>query len=176
MPDPDVLSLAANSLCRGWVRAYTAGLPAEERERRIAEIESDVWEQTAEPAPGLVGAARRSAHVVLRMLLGIPADLSWSTEVASRRVAGRRARRWALARSALLGAAPIYALAGVFAAIGGLPGRLAAHQPVLLIGSTLALGVVLLGAWLIPRWPWLGAVVGLPGLIWLVDLLQFALQ
>ena len=42
------------------------------------------------------------------------------------------------------------------------------------MGSTLALAVVLLGAWLIPRAPRLGAVIGLPGLIWLVDLVQIA--
>lgn len=164
-------TLIARGLCRGWVRLYTAGLPLDERERRIAEIEADVWEQTAETAGGWP-RVRCAAHVVVRLLLGIPADVTWSTDVAQRRGHVGNGSRWSFARTALLVAAPVYGVAGAAAALDGLPAGMATHQSLVLMGSTLALAVVLLGAWLIPRAPRLGAVIGLPGLIWLVDLVQ----
>ena len=56
-------------VARGWARCYTAGLPADVRDRRRAEIESDVHEHLAD---GGVGVA-----VVGRTLRGIGADLFW---------------------------------------------------------------------------------------------------
>lgn len=55
-----------------WARTYTRGLPVEARERRLLELESDMWEQLHDrDDPG-------SARAVLgRSLRGIPADVRW---------------------------------------------------------------------------------------------------
>jgi hypothetical protein len=57
-------------LTRLWTRLYTAGMPREVRDRRRAEIESDIWEST-EPVDRLSGS-----HV-LRLLIGVPDDVLW---------------------------------------------------------------------------------------------------
>jgi hypothetical protein len=71
-------------LVRGWVDLYTRGLPADARTARRDEIDDDLWCERAEAA-----AAGRSAHsldaaLFLRLLFGIPADVSW--RLAHRRV------------------------------------------------------------------------------------------
>lgn len=58
-------------LVRAWTRLYTAGLPPDLRDRRRAEIESDLWESQQSP-----GAA---PHMLLRLLLGLRDDLAWRT-------------------------------------------------------------------------------------------------
>lgn len=55
---------------RAWVRTYTAPLPAHVRERRRAEIESDLWEQTT------TGAHR--VDINRRLLRGALDDVAWS--------------------------------------------------------------------------------------------------
>lgn len=64
-------------LVRGWVRVYTSGLPAELRDARRDEIDDDLWCQHEEAAA--LGRSARSldADMVMRLLFGIPADLSW---------------------------------------------------------------------------------------------------
>jgi hypothetical protein len=65
------------ALVRGWVGLYTRGLPAELRAARRDEIDDDLWCQHEEAA--VLGRAARSldADLVLRLLLGMPADISW---------------------------------------------------------------------------------------------------
>jgi hypothetical protein len=66
-------------LCvRAWTQFYTLHVPAHLRDTRRAEIESDLWEFQHDRAhpEGAVAAA----HLLLRLLLGIPADLSWRAE------------------------------------------------------------------------------------------------
>jgi hypothetical protein len=60
-----------------WVAAYTLGLPADVRERRRAEIESDLWEEQC--AFSREGRSYSSTAVLTldRAVRGIPADLSW---------------------------------------------------------------------------------------------------
>ncbi|MEX0782337.1 MAG: hypothetical protein WD557_06775 [Dehalococcoidia bacterium] len=60
-----------------WVRLYTRGLDARLRSERRAELESDIWEQSHGRRDGAAWA------VLLRCLLGMPADLSWRLEQAS---------------------------------------------------------------------------------------------
>jgi hypothetical protein len=61
----------ASSVARSWVRLYTRGIPSDLRDARRAEIESDIWEhRQAEPAVSLL----------LRVILGVPADLVWRVE------------------------------------------------------------------------------------------------
>jgi hypothetical protein len=59
-------------LTRTWVALYTAGLANELASTRSAEIESDLWEQD------LAGVSFGEAFA--RLLLGMPADLSWRLE------------------------------------------------------------------------------------------------
>lgn len=65
------------ALVRGWVGLYTRGLPAELRAARRDEIADDLWCQHEEAAA--LGRPARSldADMVLRLLFGVPADISW---------------------------------------------------------------------------------------------------
>jgi hypothetical protein len=62
---------------RGWVRLYTRGLPAPLRSSRCDEIDDDLWCEHEEAAA--LGRSARSldANLVLRLLFGLPADISW---------------------------------------------------------------------------------------------------
>ena len=98
--NPSRLPFAAR-IVRWWVRCYTLGLPARERDARLAEIESDIWEQVefsrSEGAPvGLI-----TLQICTRLLFGTSMDLSW-------RLSRRGAERAALdlgAKSMALGGA-----------------------------------------------------------------------
>ena len=73
---------ALHRLVRVWTHLYTFALPSEIRDRRRAEIESDVWE--SEHDPDVPHHA-----LVLRLLRGIPADLLWRLEVVPHRQPAR---------------------------------------------------------------------------------------
>lgn len=73
MTTPPFSLRIAVSLVRTWTRVYTTGLPAALRERRIAEIESDLWEH-GHDSPGPVV---NSLAIVRRLAAGIPDDLGW---------------------------------------------------------------------------------------------------
>lgn len=67
----------ASDIARAWLALYTIGLPATVRERRAAELESDLWEHEADRfangrSPGVV-----AIEVLGRMVRGMPADLLW---------------------------------------------------------------------------------------------------
>jgi hypothetical protein len=64
-------------IVRGWVRLYTQGLPVELRDARRDEVDDDLWCEREEAAA--LGRSGRSlgADRVLRLLFGIPADISW---------------------------------------------------------------------------------------------------
>jgi len=66
---------AATAAVRGWTAFYTWRLPTALRDARRAEIASDVWEFANDP----VRPPDRSAalHMLARLLLGVPDDLSW---------------------------------------------------------------------------------------------------
>jgi len=74
-----LLTSSAASLVRGWTRLYTSRLPASVRERRRAEVESDLWE-SQQNEDGCTAAV--ALHVLARLVLGIPNDLGWSIEQA----------------------------------------------------------------------------------------------
>lgn len=67
------LGLAMNTV-RGWVRLYTSGLPAAIQHRRRAEVDSDLWEQGEMAAEE---TASNAGHILARLVLGMPADISW---------------------------------------------------------------------------------------------------
>ena len=65
------------ALVRGWVSLYIRGLPADARTARRDEIDDDLWCEHAEAA-GLGRSARSlDADLFLRLLFGMPADVSW---------------------------------------------------------------------------------------------------
>lgn len=68
---------AASWVCRRWVSLYTRSLPATERQRRRDEIESDLFEHAHEARHAGVSATRLNAEILARVLVGVPADLSW---------------------------------------------------------------------------------------------------
>jgi len=93
-----LLDLALSAV-RGWTRLYTWRMPPRLREARRAEIESDLWEfrQDSTGARDL----GQAAHVLVRLLRGVPADLVWRREQT---VAGEPSlrRNVALTATALL--------------------------------------------------------------------------
>jgi hypothetical protein len=77
-----MLRLAVTAVL-AWTRLYTWRMPPDLRDARRAEIESDVWEfQHDEETKAGLGAA---AHLVARLLAGIPDDLLWRSEHPSPR-------------------------------------------------------------------------------------------
>jgi len=60
----------AAALARGWSRLYTLALGRERRERRRAEIESDLWESLAD--------ADASRQIFARFVRGAFDDIAWS--------------------------------------------------------------------------------------------------
>lgn len=68
----------SRAIVLGWARWYTAGLPAAARDERLAELESDCFEHLRD-CPGVSGALL----LLLRCLLGMPADLAWRFEQLS---------------------------------------------------------------------------------------------
>ena len=79
-------SLAA-SIVRLWVRLYTAGLEATVRERIRQEVEADLWEQiNGEQINGKDASSkpvREAMIIILRWILGIPADAQRTIEESS---------------------------------------------------------------------------------------------
>src|SRR5262245_8997329 len=61
----------AASAVRLWTRLYTWRLDPDVRSRRVAEIESDLWEGRHDTPP------LAAWGVLVRLGRGIPADLSW---------------------------------------------------------------------------------------------------
>lgn len=67
----------------GWVYLYTAGLPGHIRDRRVAEIDSDLWEEVTDRSES--GSGRwLLPHLLIRMLLGVPSDVLWRLEAGAR--------------------------------------------------------------------------------------------
>jgi lysylphosphatidylglycerol synthetase-like protein (DUF2156 family) len=65
-------------LATWWVDRLTAHLPDQVRDRRRAEIRSDLWEQAHDAALAGRAEVRTQLDLAMRTLTGIPADLSWS--------------------------------------------------------------------------------------------------
>ena len=146
---------AAPRLTVWWLRVYTRGLPAELRDRRRGEIESDVHEQLAE-AHGRPGAMW---EVVGRTARGAVDDLAWRREqgstmdVSSGTASGLR-RVWAAMTQAWF--APAAALLVVFnvglaVAIGTedagkAPGNVVGPVLIVVLGLCLATGLLMRSA------------------------------
>jgi hypothetical protein len=70
----------ASRIVHRWVALYTRGLPVDVRLARIDEIDSDLWSQHDEARS--TGRSERSltGEILVRMVLGIVADLAWRVE------------------------------------------------------------------------------------------------
>jgi hypothetical protein len=68
------------ALVRGWVRLYTSRLPAELRDARRDEVDDDLWCENEEALATGCSVRSIGADRVLRLLFGIPADISWRLE------------------------------------------------------------------------------------------------
>jgi hypothetical protein len=67
----------AGRLCQVWVGLYTWKLPDSEARRRREEIESDLFEHAVDAQLAGAGNQRLNAEILARVLVGVPADLSW---------------------------------------------------------------------------------------------------
>jgi len=79
----------AVGLTRSWTALYTRGLPAELRDRRRDEIESDLWEQRRLDDFEQTAAADTAVEVLLRLVLGAPADIIWRIEAGANARSGK---------------------------------------------------------------------------------------
>jgi hypothetical protein len=68
------------AVVRRWVAIYTRGLPSEVRQNRRDEIDDDLWSQLLESSESGRTDRSMSGEVVARLVLGIPADVSWRVE------------------------------------------------------------------------------------------------
>ena len=106
-------------LVAGWVRFYTRGLPTPIAERRVLEIDADLYDHiSAERANG-TRDARIALGILSRMARGVTADVSWRHEHAGRVENNGSSRR----------------------------GATTMHRAAYAIAATLALGAMLLLAW-----------------------------
>jgi hypothetical protein len=74
----------AACLVRRWVALYTHGLPAEPRDRRREEVAGDLWSQAEDSRELGRGDGATATDMVIRLIAGIPADVSWRLEHRSR--------------------------------------------------------------------------------------------
>lgn len=107
---------------RWWVGVYTAGLAPEVRERRRAELESDLWEQRHEAEVLGRRPSGTAVQILRRLLLGMPADLGWRRRQEGGKLLAVLVRGTvlgfvAIGRHRVLGAG-ILALAAVFLTVG----------------------------------------------------------
>jgi hypothetical protein len=108
-------------LVRRWVELYTRGLSVDVRDARREEIEADLWEQLGEAK--VSGRPDRStgAEILMRLALGLPADLSWrmtfGVDRHARPATGRTATTgsWVLGLLAVVGGLGVAIGAGVWA-------------------------------------------------------------
>ena len=68
------------ALVRGWVRVYTSRLPAGLRDARRDEVDDDLWCEREETLAAGGSVRSLDADRMLRLLFGIPADISWRLE------------------------------------------------------------------------------------------------
>jgi hypothetical protein len=71
-------------LVRGWVDLYTRGLPADARAARRDEIDDDLWCEHAEAAAAGRSARSLDTDLALRLMFGVPSDISWRLSYRTR--------------------------------------------------------------------------------------------
>ena len=155
----------------GWVRLYTLGLPPAMRERRRSEVAGDLADET-------VDAIRRGERRgllwqrIMRLALGIPADLSWrfvDARVVARDLYGPLPwvplTLWTLALTAI-----VATLAAGGLAIVTVPVLMGQAKPDLWpgwgpVGFAIGSAIVLVGVIASVFWPRFGAGLIVPGAV-----------
>jgi hypothetical protein len=112
------LLFSAIALVRGWTRLNTVRMDADCRDRRRAEIESDLWEFHEDTRRRGHSPARIAVHMLARLLLGMPHDVLWRIEYEGDAAMTTRRSTWMTA--AAVGAAVSVAAVWVFFAVTSL--------------------------------------------------------
>ena len=114
-------------LVRRWTLTYTRGLPAETRERRCLELESDMWEHLHDASE-----PDASRELLGRFLRGIPADVRWRYRtLLDSRGARQRSQKmttslrnsWWVILTAILGVVPLGLSLAMAATVSGHSGQ-----------------------------------------------------
>jgi len=83
----------STSMTSRWTGFYTRKLPDPQRQERLGEIESDLWEHASHGRRAALSEADIAFEIFLRLVLGIPADLLWRRSVFARTSGIRTATR-----------------------------------------------------------------------------------
>ena len=165
----------AMTFVRRWVALYTRGLAPAERDARRDEIESDLWAHADEAAAMGRTPSALDAEMLVRLVLGMPADISWRR--AHRHSTGRPQPRLVLSEPAshhVLTAVGVgTAVFGiVFATVGLLqiqqngyrdPSPDVAAASSLAVAMIVAIAIGLIGLLLVRRYPSVGRTMTLVG-------------
>lgn len=73
------MAVAARRAVRAWTRLYTWRLPPLLRDRRRAEVDSDLWESAHDPTATNAGDCLAT---IWRLLVGMPDDLRWRADMS----------------------------------------------------------------------------------------------
>jgi hypothetical protein len=76
------------ALVRGWVDLYTRGMPRELRAARRDEVADDLWCEQEEAAATGRTARSLDADRAMRLMFGMPADISWRFAYRGKSLAG----------------------------------------------------------------------------------------
>ncbi len=144
----------AVALARSWTALYTRGLPPDARSRRREEIDCDLWEHERPADLRREPATSTAVAILLRLILGIPADIFWRLEAGANARSGKGTQmneswtmRGLLALALAVAAFP--AVIGVLVAIGvngdmdGTTQRLFWGTSQLIIGTAIVSGLVI---------------------------------
>jgi hypothetical protein len=119
-------SAASAGLVRRWVAFYTRGLSSGVRTARRDEIESDLWGQRQEGVELARPDGAIAGEILVRLVLGIPADVSWRLEQAGSRRSHETVGRRVTMASRAVGLLAIVGGLGLITAVGMyLPEKLA---------------------------------------------------
>jgi hypothetical protein len=118
------------SLTRRWVDLYTRNLPPCDRQLRRDEIDSDLWEHQRLGEELGQASWNTGFDILIRLVLGIPADLAWRRATIGGAAQGRRhtldlskiseGGLRAMKRTLVVGAMVLTVMIGLFNALGGL--------------------------------------------------------
>lgn len=73
----------AIAFTRAWVAVYTRGLPHDIKGERREEIDCDLWHQQRLADLERQSVSETAVEILLRLLLGMPADLLWRLETGA---------------------------------------------------------------------------------------------
>ena len=74
---------------RAWTALYTRGLPSDVRGERREEIDCDLWEHQRLAEFQRDPATRTAAAILLRLIMGVPADMTWRLEAGASARSGK---------------------------------------------------------------------------------------